>query len=90
MAQSVQRLATGWTAESSDFLVLAGSRIFTPPYRSDRLWGPSSLFPAGTEGFFFSTGINQPERESEHPLPANSGVKKTWIYTPTLSYAFMA
>jgi hypothetical protein len=32
--------------------VPVGSRIFTSPCRSDRLWGPSSLLSNGYRGFF--------------------------------------
>jgi hypothetical protein len=37
-----------------------------------------------------SPGIKQPEREADHSPPTCAEVKKTWIYTTTPPYAFMA
>jgi hypothetical protein len=36
-----------------------------------------------------STGEKRPGREFDHSPPANTEVKKMWIYTSTPPYAFM-
>jgi hypothetical protein len=59
------------------------SRIFTSPYRPDRLW-----CPVGTGGSF--PGVKRQGREGDHSPPTNAEVKKTWIYTSTPPYAFIA
>jgi hypothetical protein len=35
-------------------------------------------------------GVNRPGREADHSPPTCAEVKKTWIYTSTLTYVFMA
>jgi hypothetical protein len=35
-------------------------------------------------------GIKRPGRETDHSPPASAEVKKTWIYTSTPPYVFMA
>jgi hypothetical protein len=36
-----------------------------------------------------SQGVKRPGREADHSSPASAKVKKMWIYTSTLPYAFM-
>jgi hypothetical protein len=36
------------------------------------------------------SGVQRPGREADHSPPASAEVKKMWIYTSTLPYAFMA
>jgi hypothetical protein len=43
----------------------------------------TAIYPMGTGGSF-------PKRENDHSPPTNAKVKKTWIYTSTAPYAFMA
>jgi hypothetical protein len=43
-------------------------------------WVPGALSP----------GIKRREREANHSRPTSAEVKKTWIYTSTLLYAFTA
>jgi hypothetical protein len=38
----------------------------------------------------WARGVNPPGREADHSPPANAEDKKTWIYTSTPPYAFMA
>jgi hypothetical protein len=38
-----RRLATGWTTRRSGSLSPGRVKIFTSPYRPDRLWGPPNL-----------------------------------------------
>jgi hypothetical protein len=53
IVQSVQRLATGLVYRGVGVRVPVGSRIFTFPYRPDRLWGPpKSPNPLVPEGSF--------------------------------------
>jgi hypothetical protein len=46
-------------------------------------------YPMGTGGSFHG-GVKRPGIEADHSPPASADVKKTWIYTPTPTYAFMA
>jgi hypothetical protein len=45
-------------------------------------------YKMGTGGYF--PGVKRQGREADHSPPASSEVKKTWIYTSTPPYAFMA
>jgi hypothetical protein len=70
------------------FRVPVGSRIFTSPC-PDRLWSPPSLVSKGYRGLV-PPGVKRPGREAHHLPPTSAEVKKTWIYTATLPYVFMA
>jgi hypothetical protein len=37
-----------------------------------------------------SPGVKRPGHEADHLPPTNAEVKKTWVYTSTPPYAFMA
>jgi hypothetical protein len=37
-----------------------------------------------------SPGVKRPGREGDHSTPASAEIKKTWVYTSTHSYAFVA
>jgi hypothetical protein len=37
-----------------------------------------------------SPGVKRPKREADHSPPTSAEVKKTWIYTSTPPYVFMA
>jgi hypothetical protein len=37
-----------------------------------------------------SQGVQQPGREADHSPPTIAEVKKTWVYTSTPPYVFMA
>jgi hypothetical protein len=53
IAQSVQRLATGWTIRWSGFDFRGGgSERFSSTWRPDRFWDPHSLLSNGYWGFF--------------------------------------
>jgi hypothetical protein len=60
------------------------SRIFSSPLRPDRLWGPPSFLSNGYRG------QKRQGREADHSPPASAEVKKTWLYTSTPPYVFMA
>jgi hypothetical protein len=45
-------------------------------------------YPMGTGAL--SPGVKWPGREADHSPQTNAEVKKTWIYTSTPPYAFMA
>jgi hypothetical protein len=71
--------------------VAVGSTIFTSPYRSDYLWGPTNLLSNGYQGLFTrGGGVKWQEREADHSPPTNAEVKKAWVYTSTSPYVFMA
>jgi hypothetical protein len=44
-------------------------------------------YPMGTGGSF--PGVKRQGRETDHSPPVTAEVKKIWIYTSTLPYAFM-
>jgi hypothetical protein len=71
-------IATGYRQDERGVgvRVPVGSRIFTSPYRPDRLWGQPSL-PS------ISPGVKRPGRESDHSPPVTAEVKKMWFYTST-------
>lgn len=52
----------------------------------------SGVHPAsylvGTGGSF--SGVKQPGREADHSPPSSAEAKKTWIYTSTPPYVFLA
>jgi hypothetical protein len=84
-AQSVQRMATGSTSErpplgSEIFFYSTSSRVALWPIQPPIQWVPWALSP----------GIKLPGREADHSLPSVAEAKKTWIYTSTPAYAFMA
>jgi hypothetical protein len=65
------------------------SRIFSVPRRPYRLWGPPNLLIQYVPGGL-SPGVKQQEHEVDHSLPTSSEFKKTWTYTSTPPYVFMA
>jgi hypothetical protein len=66
LAQSVWRLATGWTVRGSN---PGGGEIFrTCP---DRPWGPPSLLYNGYRVF---PGVKRPGHGAEHPPPSSPEV----------------
>jgi hypothetical protein len=69
--------------------VPVGARIFTSPYCTDRLWGPSS-FPSNVYRRTLSPGLKRPVHEADNSPIIIAEVKKTWVYTPTPPYFFMA
>ena len=76
VAQSVQRLATGWTVRGSN---PGGGEIFcTCP---DRPWGPSSLLYNGHR--VFPGGEERPGCDADPSPPSSAMVKKGQSYTST-------
>jgi hypothetical protein len=59
------------------------SRIFSFPRRPDRLWGTLNFLSNFPE-------IKRPGTETDHSSPTSTENKKTWIYTSTPPYVFMA
>ena len=75
VAQSVQRLATGWTVRG---LNTGGGEILRT--RPDRPWGQPSLL---YNGHRVIPGREAPERGVNHPPPSSAEVKKEQSYTST-------
>jgi hypothetical protein len=69
--------------------VPVGSRIFTSPCCPDQLWSPPNLLSNGYWGLF-PRGVKWLEREADHSPLTSAEVKKTWVYSSTPLYTFMA
>jgi hypothetical protein len=67
------------------FRVPVGQNIFTFPYRLDLLWGPIQWVPGA-----LSRGVKRQGREADHSPVTSAEVKKTWTYTSTPPFVFMA
>jgi len=68
LAQSVERLATGWTVRESNPGV--GEILHTRP---DRPWAHPASYTMGTGSF---PGVKQPGRDVDHPPPSRGEVKE--------------
>jgi hypothetical protein len=66
IAQSEQRLATGWTVQGSNS---GGDKIFRS--HPDQPWGPPSLLYNGYQVF---PGVKQPGHGADHPPPSSNKV----------------
>ena len=78
VAQSVQRLATGWSVWKSN---PGGGEVFRT--RPDRPWGPRSLLYNGYRVCF--TGLKWSGRGVDHPPPYSAEVeerKELYLYSP--------
>jgi hypothetical protein len=62
------------------FLFATASRPALGPIEPPIQWIPRVLSP----------GVKRPGREADHSPPSSAEVKKTWRYTSTPQYAFMA
>jgi hypothetical protein len=88
LAQSILRLATGWTVGvlafdyrrgPGIFLFTTVSRMALGPIQPSIQWIPGTL----------SLGIKRPGRESDHSPPFSAAFKNAWRYTSTPQYVFM-
>ena len=70
IAQSVQRLATGWTVRTSN---PGGGEVLHA--RPDRPWGPPSLLYNGYRVSF--PEVKRPGRGVDHSLPSSAEVKES-------------
>jgi hypothetical protein len=79
--QLVQRLATGWMTEGSEFESQYWQGFsFLHVVQTDSVAHPAYSYP----------GVKQPKREADYSPPTRAEVKNTWKYISTLSYAFRA
>ena len=76
MAQSVQRLATGWTVRGSS---PGRGEVFRT--RQDRPWVPPIQWVLGL--FRKGGGVKRPERGAYHPPHLAPRLKKELSYNPT-------
>jgi hypothetical protein len=81
IAQSVWRLATGWTVRGSNH---AGDEVFCTCL--DRSYGPPSLLHNGYRVSF--PGIMRPGRSVDHPPNLAPRLKKGYSYTSTPPLGF--
>jgi hypothetical protein len=89
VAQSVQRLATGWTIEVRRFDSQWWLGIFPFFTASRPALGPTQPPIKSVQGTF-SSGEKRQGREADHFLPSSAEVKNAWLYTSTPQYVFMA
>jgi hypothetical protein len=69
--------------------VPVGSRIFSSLRHPDRFWGSPSVLSNGYRGLILPE-VKRPRHEAEHSPPTSAEVNKTWIYTSTVLYSFVA
>jgi hypothetical protein len=88
---SVVGIATGYGLDDQrvGVRVPVGSRIFISPCLPDRLWGPPKPPIQWVPGAL-SPGVKGPGREADSSHPTSAEVTKTWFYTSTPPYAFVA
>jgi hypothetical protein len=79
-------IATGYGLDDQGVGVRVPMRakIFTFPYRPDRLWSPLQWVLGA-----LSPWIKRPRREADHSPPTSAEVRKTWVYTSTPPYVFI-
>jgi hypothetical protein len=73
----------GWSSSPGrikNFLFSTSSRPALAPIQPPIQWVPGVLSP----------GVKRSGSEADRSLPTSAEVKKTWIYTSTPPYAFMA
>jgi hypothetical protein len=87
-AQAVYQLPTGWTTEGLEFESRWGQEFSLLHVVQTGSAVHSASYPMGTGGSF--PWVKRPEREGDHSLSTSAEVKKTWVYTFTPLYAFMA
>jgi hypothetical protein len=86
--QSVYRLATGWTTKGSEFESRWGKEFSLLHVFQKGCWANPASYPMCTGGSF--PGVKRQGREVDHSPPTSAEVKKTWVYTSTPPYVFMA
>jgi hypothetical protein len=75
-----QRGRSSSPSRVKNFLISTSSRPVLRPTEPPTQWVPGALSP----------GVKRPGREADRLPPTSAEVKKTWIYTSTPPYAFMA
>jgi hypothetical protein len=65
-----------------------GGEIFLFSTSSGPVLGPTQSPIKWIPGIF--PGVKRPRSEADHLPPTSAEVKKTWVYTSTRPYAFMA
>jgi hypothetical protein len=81
IAQAVQRLATSWTTEVSEFEPRLGQEFSLLHVVQTGSGTHPASYPMGTGGFFL--GVVWTGREADHSLPTSAEFRKTLIYTST-------
>jgi hypothetical protein len=88
IAQSVQGLASGKTAEGSEFESRSGQDL--SPLHVVQTGSGDHPIPIQRVLGAFSPGIKRPGRDADHLPPTSAEVINTWIYTSTPPYIFTA
>jgi hypothetical protein len=82
IAQSVQRLATGWTIGVLEFYSRRGLGIFLFTTASRTALGPTQPPIQWVPGTL-SLRVKRQGREADHSPPSSAEVKNVWSYTST-------
>ena len=82
------RVQVGWPRICGSLLHIV-ERFHASRKHPYRLWDPLSPLIKGFRGLR-PRGVKRQGHELEHSSPSSAEVKNKWIYTSTLSYAFIA
>jgi hypothetical protein len=75
IVQSVERRGYGLADRGS--ITSRGKRFYSPPYSSNRFWGPPSLLYNVTGALF--SGVKRQGREADHSPPSSAEVKNVGV-----------
>jgi hypothetical protein len=83
-------IGTGYRLEDQEVgvQVPVGSRIFSSPNIQTGSGVHPTSYPMGTGGSI--PGVKRPGSEADHHPPTSDEIRKTWVYTSTPPYVFMA
>jgi hypothetical protein len=81
-------MATGWTTKGSEFVSRWGQELSLLYVVQTGSGAHLASYPVGNGCSF--PGVKRPGREADLSPPTSAEVKKTWVYTSTPLYAFMA
>jgi hypothetical protein len=81
-------MTTDWTTEGSEFKFRKGKTFFVLISSQTGSGTHPASYPISREGPF--PKVRRPGYKTDHSPPTSTEVKKTWVYTSTPPYVFMA